>query len=111
MRSIRSFFGILNYYDNFTENSAIYTSVLYELREIELFEIIQLDVGDTTSIKPIKEDHDPDMKERRGSDPNERTRCENAAIAFTMLKAKIATIPILKHFDPDRIPVIVVFAS
>ena len=28
-----------------------------------------------------------------------------------MLKAKIATIPILKHFDPDRIPVIAVFVS
>ena len=28
-----------------------------------------------------------------------------------MLKAKIATTPILKHFDTDRIPVIVVYAS
>ena len=28
-----------------------------------------------------------------------------------MLKSKIATNPILKHFDPDRIPVIVVYAS
>ena len=32
-------------------------------------------------------------------------------IAFTMLKDKIAKTPILKHFDPDRIPVIVVYAS
>ena len=32
-------------------------------------------------------------------------------IAFTLLKAKIATTPILKHFDPDRSPVIVVYAS
>ena len=31
--------------------------------------------------------------------------------AFTMLKAKIAQTPILKHFDPDRTPVIVVYAS
>ena len=28
-----------------------------------------------------------------------------------MLKAKIATAPMLKHFDPDRPPVIVVYAS
>jgi hypothetical protein len=32
-------------------------------------------------------------------------------IAFTMLKAKIASTPLLKHFDPDRIPVVVVYAS
>ena len=32
-------------------------------------------------------------------------------IAFTLLKAKIATTPILKHFNPDRLPVIVVYAS
>ena len=28
-----------------------------------------------------------------------------------MLKAKIDTAPMLKHFDPDRPPVIVVYAS
>ena len=32
-------------------------------------------------------------------------------ISFTMLKEKIAKTPILKHFDPDRPPVIVVYAS
>ena len=32
-------------------------------------------------------------------------------IAFTLLKAKISTTPMLKHFDPDRLPVIVVYAS
>ena len=32
-------------------------------------------------------------------------------ISFTMLKDKIAKTPILKHFDPDRHPVIVVYAS
>ena len=31
--------------------------------------------------------------------------------AFTLLKTKIATTPILKHFDLDRSPVIVVYAS
>ena len=44
-------------------------------------------------------------------DPKDRTRWEKAVIAFTMLKDKIAKTPILKHFDPDRIPVIVVYAS
>ena len=32
-------------------------------------------------------------------------------ISFTMLKDKIAKTPMLKHFDPDRHPVIVVYAS
>ena len=32
-------------------------------------------------------------------------------IAFTLLKAKISETPILKHFDPDRSPVIVVYSS
>ena len=32
-------------------------------------------------------------------------------IAFTLLKRKISNTPILIHFDPDRIPVIVVYAN
>ena len=32
-------------------------------------------------------------------------------ISFTMLKAKIAGTPISKHFDPERPPVIVAYAS
>ena len=44
-------------------------------------------------------------------DPEGRNRWEKAMIAFTLLKAKIATPPILKHFDPYRSPVIVVYAS
>ena len=32
-------------------------------------------------------------------------------IAFIMLKAKVAQTPVLKHFDPDRQPVTVVYAS
>ena len=41
----------------------------------------------------------------------DRSRWEKAMISFTMLKDKIAKTPILKHFDPDRPPVIVVYAS
>ena len=39
-----------------------------------------------------------------------RSRCDKASIAFTVLKKKIDTTPILKHFDSDRPPVIVVYA-
>ena len=44
-------------------------------------------------------------------DPDERNRWEKAMISFTLLKDKIASTPILRHFDPDRPPVIVVYAS
>lgn len=40
-----------------------------------------------------------------------RIRLEVATIALTRLYTKIATTPILKHFDSDRSPVIVVYAS
>ena len=46
-------------------------------------------------------------------DPNSgnRSRWNKKVIALTLLKAKIAKTLILKHFDPDRPPVIVVYAS
>ena len=44
-------------------------------------------------------------------DSEGRTRWEKAMIAFTILKGKIAGIPILKHLDPERPPVIVEYAS
>eukprot|EP00644_Phytophthora_capsici_P014962 jgi/Phyca11/131647/e_gw1.109.22.1 len=34
-----------------------------------------------------------------------------AITAFTLLKAKIVATPILRHFDPDREPVVVLYAS
>ena len=36
---------------------------------------------------------------------------EKLVIAFTFLKAQIATMPSLKHFDQNRPPVIVIYAS
>uniref|UniRef100_A0AAV1VLL2 Reverse transcriptase RNase H-like domain-containing protein n=1 Tax=Peronospora matthiolae TaxID=2874970 RepID=A0AAV1VLL2_9STRA len=92
LRAMQSFLGSLNYYRRFIEDFAVYAAVLYELRESDFFEIgrSQLAAGDECS--------------------NEG-RWTEAKVAFTMLKAKIATAPMLKHFDPDRSPVIVVYAS
>ena len=67
--------------------------------------------GDTTIANTIKENRDPAMDEEKERNPIETTRWDKATIAFTMLKAKTATTPILKHIDPDLIPVIVVYAS
>ncbi|OWZ07780.1 reverse transcriptase [Phytophthora megakarya] len=41
----------------------------------------------------------------------ERDRWARAKNAFTMLKAKIIATPVLKHFDPERTPVVVLYAS
>ena len=92
LRAMQSFLGSLNYYRRFIEDFAVYAAVLYELRESDFFEIgrSQLAAGEEW----LNED-----------------RWTEAKVAFTMLKAKIATAPMLKHFDPDRPPVIVVYAS
>ena len=122
LRSMQSFLGSLNYYSRFIEDFAIYASVLYELREADFFEISRSG-GVDHPVSEIKEHRDPeatkdpdvfaDHELNTGGDPDSegRTRWEKAMIAFTMLKAKIAQTPILKHFDPDRTPVIVVYAS
>uniref|UniRef100_A0AAV1TY43 Reverse transcriptase RNase H-like domain-containing protein n=1 Tax=Peronospora matthiolae TaxID=2874970 RepID=A0AAV1TY43_9STRA len=88
LRAMQSFLRSLNYYRRFIEDFA----VLYELRELDFFEIgrSQLAAGDECS--------------------NEG-RWTEAKVAFNLLKAKIATAPMLKHFEPDRPPVIVVYAS
>ena len=58
--------------------------------------------GDDRDRYPLSEDD---------QDSEGRSCWEKATIAFTFLKQKIASTPILKHFDPDRPPVIVVYAS
>ena len=85
LRSMQSFLGSLNYNRRFIEDFAVYAAVLYELRESDFFEIgrSQLAAGDEWS--------------------NEN-RWKEAKVAFMMLKAKIATAPMLKHFDQDRPP-------
>ena len=101
---MQSFLGSLNYYSRFIEDFAVYASVLYELREADFFEMSHMEDRDAMS-----GGRDDTMREDE-HDPNERSRWEKASIAFTLLKAKIDTTPILKHFDPDRLPVIVVYA-
>ena len=92
LRAMQSFLGSLNYYHGFIEDLAVYVAVLYELRKSDFFEIgrAQLASRDEWSNK---------------------NRWKEGKVAFTMLKAKIATAPMLKHFDPDRSPVIVMYDS
>lgn len=96
LRSMQSFLGSLNYYSRFIEDFAIYASVLYELREADFYEIAR-------QTKPTGGDEDVVAEEGN--------RWTEARTAFAILKNKIMTAPILLHFDVDRQPVVVVYAS
>ncbi|GMF46128.1 unnamed protein product [Phytophthora fragariaefolia] len=92
--SMQSFLGSLNYYSRFIEDFAIYASILYELREIDFFEA------------------SGQAKARLGSDDQEqRDKWTRATKAFVLLKDKIVHAPILTHFDPDKRPVVILYAS
>ncbi|OWY99117.1 reverse transcriptase, partial [Phytophthora megakarya] len=110
LRSMQSFLGSLNYYSRFIEDYAIYALVLYELREVEFAELEKrsdlreiLDRND-----PIPRDHDP--PERKLTGPLDE-RWIRAHRAFIVLKTKIATTPVLRHFDETRTPVVIIYAS
>ncbi|GMF45030.1 unnamed protein product [Phytophthora fragariaefolia] len=94
LRSMQSFLGSLNYYSRFIEDFAIYASILYELREIDFFEA------------------SGQAKARLESDDkNQRDKWAQATKAFVVLKDKIVNAPILTHFDPDKRPVVILYAS
>ncbi|OWZ12289.1 reverse transcriptase, partial [Phytophthora megakarya] len=98
LKSMQSFLGSLNYYSRFIEDFAVYAAILYELREVDYHQIARL-----------KSTGEPE----EGTAPanEERDRWTRAMNAFTILKAKIISTPILKHFDPGRAPVIVLYAN
>ena len=85
--------------------------MLNELRETEFFASSQMDVGDTTSTKSIKEDRDPAMEVSNRARSKRKNPVGEGYDCIHHVESKIATTPILNHFDPDRIPVIVVYAS
>ncbi|POM77204.1 Reverse transcriptase [Phytophthora palmivora] len=128
LRSMQSFLGSLNYYSRFIEDYAIYAAVLYELREVDFAAMSKDDVR--IQIKRSmehKELDQPDLKEDPGSDPKLKStetydpeerdgdridpRWIRAHGAFETLKSKIASTPILRHFDADRGAVVIVYAS
>ena len=57
-----------------------------------------MDDNAATIPKQVKQDRDSTMDEDSARDPSEKTRWKKSTIAFTMLKAKTATTPILKNF-------------
>ncbi|OWZ01435.1 LOW QUALITY PROTEIN: reverse transcriptase [Phytophthora megakarya] len=110
LRSMQSFLGSLNYCSRFIEDYAIYDSVLYKLREVEFAELEK-----RSDLREILDRNDPIVRDR---DPPElkltapvEERWIRAHITFITLKTKIATTPVLRHFDETRTPVVIVYAS
>ncbi|CAI5706018.1 unnamed protein product [Peronospora farinosa] len=92
---MQSFLGSLNYYSRFLEDYAIYASILYELREVD-YHVLRRRMSETEDTQRSDQEED---------------RWTRVQVAFAILKNKIATAPNLRHFDPDREPVIIVYAS
>ncbi|KAE8901230.1 hypothetical protein PF003_g14794 [Phytophthora fragariae] len=111
---MQSFLGSLNYYSRFLEDYAVYVSTLYELREVDFAELkartdlreiwngMEEEHADCNASGGIASKIDPGVKEERWT---------HAFRTFWTLREKIGTTPILRHFDPDRLPVVIVYAS
>ncbi|OWZ14289.1 LOW QUALITY PROTEIN: reverse transcriptase [Phytophthora megakarya] len=92
LKSMQSFLGSLNYYRRFIDDFAVYAAILCEL------------LGNYYQIARLQLTGEPE----EGTQPvdEERDRWTRVMNAFTILKAKIISTPILKHLDPGRAPVI-----
>ncbi|OWZ00361.1 reverse transcriptase [Phytophthora megakarya] len=117
-RAIQSLLGSLNYYSLFIEGYAIYASVLNRLccdDEGGYPSAIQ-QVLEAENVKQgSQEDQGVDHRNTlnlEAPDPTEvDPRWIHAHRSFSVLKTRIATAPILQHFDPDRKATVVVYAS
>ncbi|OWZ00104.1 LOW QUALITY PROTEIN: reverse transcriptase [Phytophthora megakarya] len=120
LRAMQSFLGSLHYYSRFIEDYVIYASVLYELREIDFVammkEATQARIQHEENVdQGYQEDQGVDHRKTldlEAPDPTEvDPRWIHAHRSFSVLKTRIATTPILRHFDPDRKATVVVYAS
>ncbi|OWZ01696.1 reverse transcriptase [Phytophthora megakarya] len=107
LRAMQSFLGSLNYYSRFIEDYAIYASVLYELREIDCAAMTkEATQARIQTNQGSQEDRGVDHRQTldlEAPDPIEvDSRWIHAHRSFNVLKPRIATTPILRHFDPDR---------
>ncbi|OWZ09002.1 Eukaryotic/viral aspartic protease [Phytophthora megakarya] len=86
-KGLQSYLGSLNYYHHFISDFAIFATALYSLSARDF--------------------------EERTMNPETRDveKWDHAERAFTTLRNKIAATPMLKHFDADRQPVVIVYAS
>ncbi|OWY96774.1 reverse transcriptase, partial [Phytophthora megakarya] len=123
LRAMQSFLGSLNYYSRFIEDYAIYASALYKLREIDfaammkdttqaqIQRILEVESADQGSQEDQVIDHRKTLDLEAQDLTEVNPRWIHAYRSFSVLKAKIATTPILRHFDPDQSATIEVYAS
>ncbi|KAI9986079.1 hypothetical protein PInf_024937 [Phytophthora infestans] len=133
LRAMQSFLGSLNYYSRFIEDYALFAVVLYELREVDfaamtasavrikIQQALALEIPDprrdpnsTMPEEDLKQELDPPRDQRKEDPIWIETTEENsekveprwirAQHAFVELRNRIATTPILRHFDPERQP-------
>ncbi|OWZ19141.1 LOW QUALITY PROTEIN: reverse transcriptase [Phytophthora megakarya] len=91
----------------FIEDYAIYASVVYEVHEVETGETIGSE-EDHVQNDPIAQVYVP--PELQLVEPLNK-RWNRAQKAFTALKTKIVTDPIVRHFNETRTPVVIVYGS
>jgi hypothetical protein len=87
LKDLQSFLGSLNYYHRFIPDFAIYATVLYSLRDADFEEVAAT----------------PEARSQE--------KWTHAQSAFDALKTKLTQTPMLKHYDEDRDPVVIVYAS
>ncbi|KAE9312741.1 hypothetical protein PR003_g19694 [Phytophthora rubi] len=105
LRAMQSFLSSLNYYGRFIEDMAIYASVLYELREVDFAAI--RDRSGRERAGPTVTSVEDQQDNRVTTDP----KWVEAEAAFSELKKKIAATPILRHFDMEKRPMVIGYAS
>ncbi|KAE9342017.1 hypothetical protein PF008_g10352 [Phytophthora fragariae] len=108
LRAMQSFLGSLNYYSRLIEDYAIYAAVLYELREVDFAamskpenrsRVQNLAAATGDNLEGARDPADADLRWIR------------AHKSFAKLKEKVASTPILRHFQPELQPVVVVYAN
>ncbi|KAE8981063.1 hypothetical protein PR002_g23935 [Phytophthora rubi] len=105
LRAMQSFLVSLNYYGLFIEDMAIYASVLYELREVDFAAF--RDQAGCERVGPTITPGEDQQNNQATADP----KWDEAKAAFSELKRKIAATPILRHFDAEKRPVVIIYAS
>ncbi|KAE8969073.1 hypothetical protein PR001_g27607, partial [Phytophthora rubi] len=107
LRGMQSFLGSLNYYGRFIEDMAIYASVLYELREVDFAAIRDRAGRERDGPTATYTKDQQDNQDRATTNP----KWIEAEVAFLELKKKIAATLILRNFDTEKQPVVIVYAS
>ncbi|KAE9038396.1 hypothetical protein PR002_g6047 [Phytophthora rubi] len=108
LQAMQSFLGSLNYYSNFIKDYAIYAAVLYELRDVNFAAMNKLE--NRSRVQDLAAVAGDDLEGARYP-ADADLRWIRAHQSFAKLKEKVSSTLILRHFQPDLQPVVVVYAN